>query len=265
MYQKFVVATTPRSTSTDSVISESEYSLCFPVSEAGSRTALVDLGVYTKNRNFRIYGSSKLSKNTPLKLSQECKYDYGGDEEKLFLDSLVSNVPSKYEQTQVVGVPESQAASTGSSHDHEYYNALASSTGDAISPFPELDEFVKKQVLARPGNRGYIRGWMLYESASLLTYQIGGNRYCERIKREHKSNHIAIVVDLNTCVWHQRCLDPECRAGSYKSESRPIPPQIICPLIGDSILDLEVDVALRAAETNGTMLPDHILASLDLP
>jgi hypothetical protein len=269
LYQKFIFATTRPSAPTDASPSEEtvcDYSLLFPVTESGSRTALVDLGVYTKNRNFRIFGSTKLGKNAPLTLHPSCKYPFDGNEEKLFLDSLASVVPDEYSQpipfTSIPGAMGPEAPHhVHQDHDH---GPSVSST-NAVSPYPELDAFVKQVLETRPGHRGFIRGWMLFESSSLLAYQIGGNRYCERIGREHKSNHITIAVDLNRCVWYQRCLDPECRAGHYRSEARPIPPQVICPLLGDDILDLEVDMALREAERNGSLLSDDVLASMDLP
>ena len=52
-------------------------------------------GVYTKNRNFRLFMSSKLGKKSPLTVSDQNQYmpDKGGNsEEQLFCDSLVANV-----------------------------------------------------------------------------------------------------------------------------------------------------------------------------
>ena len=54
------------------------------------------VGVYTKNRNFRLYLSSKLNKNTTLKLANENHYpSFSNDEidhKTIFFDSLVANV-----------------------------------------------------------------------------------------------------------------------------------------------------------------------------
>jgi hypothetical protein len=45
-------------------------------SEDGQPTLVVDRGVYTRNRNFRLYLSSKRSKNTPLLLDPSCTFDF---------------------------------------------------------------------------------------------------------------------------------------------------------------------------------------------
>jgi hypothetical protein len=50
------------------------------------------------------------------------------------------------------------------------------------------------------------------------------NRWCLNIGRAHKSNGIAVEVDLTFLVLTQVCFDPDCRG--YRSE--PIPLPFIC-------------------------------------
>jgi hypothetical protein len=77
-----------------------------------------------------------------------------------------------------------------------------------------------------------------------ITYQIARHKFCERIMRPHKSNHIMIVVTLSTQSmnmndeggvddnnrsslivvsgkWCQRCHDPECKHFNFKEYSLP--------------------------------------------
>ena len=67
------------------------------------RFQILDIsGVYTKNRNFRLYLSSKLRKNNPLVLSEDNKYvpqrvettnrKSPSQEKLIFMDSLIANV-----------------------------------------------------------------------------------------------------------------------------------------------------------------------------
>uniref|UniRef100_UPI00398E79A4 DNA-directed primase/polymerase protein isoform X4 n=1 Tax=Pristiophorus japonicus TaxID=55135 RepID=UPI00398E79A4 len=63
----------------------------------GSDQLFVDLGVYTKNRNFRLYKSSKLGKNTSFEVAEDNQFvpkpqKNVSREELFFLSSLVSNV-----------------------------------------------------------------------------------------------------------------------------------------------------------------------------
>ena len=44
----------------------------------------------------------------------------------------------------------------------------------------------------------------------VLLFFITGNRFCMRVKRNHKSNNIFFVLDLTDQSYHQRCLDPDC-------------------------------------------------------
>lgn len=43
-----------------------------------------------------------------------------------------------------------------------------------------------------------------------LLYTVQGSRYCQNVKREHKSNNVYIVVDMVKRVWAQKCFDPDC-------------------------------------------------------
>lgn len=43
-----------------------------------------------------------------------------------------------------------------------------------------------------------------------IVFEIAGNRYCRRIKRAHRSNHVFFVADLEAEALFQRCHDPDC-------------------------------------------------------
>ncbi|KZV35964.1 DNA-directed primase/polymerase protein [Dorcoceras hygrometricum] len=91
------------------------------------------------------------------------------------------------------------------------------------SPFPALDDFV--ETIASHGNvSGKIRSWYWFSEYGLLVYSMSRNRYCERIGREHKSNHVIYVADLKRAVYYQKCHDPDCRG--YRSPLRPIPDEL---------------------------------------
>jgi len=88
------------------------------------------------------------------------------------------------------------------------------------SPFPALDAFVES--VASVGNvPGHIRSWYWFSEQGVIVYNISGNRFCEIIGRQHKSNHVMYIVDFRTACYYQKCHDPDCRG--YRSPLRPIP------------------------------------------
>jgi hypothetical protein len=65
-----------------------------------------------------------------------------------------------------------------------------------------------------------------------ITLEIGGTRWCNRIGRQHRANHVAWRVDLEAGTAHQTCWDAECRAARYRSRDVPVPPELMpeqCP------------------------------------
>ncbi|NXW59672.1 PRIPO protein, partial [Eurystomus gularis] len=190
----------------------SEFSFLIVNDKDGNKQLFVDLGVYTKNRNFRMYKSSKAGKTVILKIAEDnefvpsCK-DNVSLEEAYFLSSLICNV-SMYVASVLTDSME----------------------GYQDSPYPEIDSFVRSLV-NKDGVQGGIRRWNYFSLEEMLVYDIFGYRWCENIGRAHKSNNIMILVDLKKEVWYQKCHDPVCRENNFKSQSFPLPPRICLPFL----------------------------------
>lgn len=60
----------------------------------------------------------------------------------------------------------------------------------------------------------------------MIVYQMGGSRYCDNIGRQHKSNHVMMIVDLSYGIFYQKCMDSECRKSAFKSSYYSIPSEL---------------------------------------
>ncbi|KAJ8001231.1 hypothetical protein DPEC_G00192190 [Dallia pectoralis] len=196
----------------------------------GQDVLFVDLGVYTKNRNFRLYKSSKVGRNAAFTVAEDNRFISKPErnvsaEESLFLSSLISNVSFTSQKIltwdlpdpEAVKYPKPQCSSTS-------HCASDSLEGFQCSPHKEVDSFVLT-VVNRDGIKGNIRRWNYFVSEQLLVYDILRYRWCQNVNRFHKSNNVMILVDLKEEVWYQKCHDPECR--NFRSSSYPLP-QDIC-------------------------------------
>ncbi|XP_074010577.1 DNA-directed primase/polymerase protein [Numenius arquata] len=213
----------------------SEFAFLIVNGKDGDKQLFVDLGVYTKNRNFRMYKSSKAGKNVILKIAEDNQFVPNCEEnvsleEAYFLSSLICNIRMR-DDTQVLssGFPEERRTSdilnretTRSSRDPM--------EGYQESPYPEIDHFVHSLV-NKDGVQGGIRRWNYFSLEEILVYDISGYRWCENIGRAHKSNNIMILVDLKKEVWYQKCHDPVCREQNFKSQSFPLPPRLCLPFL----------------------------------
>ncbi|GAB4858323.1 hypothetical protein Ancab_009796 [Ancistrocladus abbreviatus] len=200
----------------------------------------VDNAVYSRNRCFRMALSSKAGKNSILlptgrfKCKDMCEKDMfmaslicnmGDDCEKLLIckmeldciKTLRFDTEAKYNSRKPSSDLQEFASTTCT---HEFSGTF--SVGN--SPFPALDAFIES--VASIGNvSGKIRSWYWFSQYGLIVYNMSQNRYCERIGRQHKSNHVMYVVDLQWALYYQKCYDPDCRG--YRSPSRPIPLEVI--------------------------------------
>ncbi|XP_008409909.1 DNA-directed primase/polymerase protein isoform X2 [Poecilia reticulata] len=160
----------------------------------------VDLGVYTKNRNFRLYKSSKVGRNAAFAVAEDNQFTAEpakekSAEENVFLASLVCNVSFTGQRILTWDAPE---------------------TKEVKSPTAQSQQGLDS-------NQG-IRRWNYFSADQLLVYDIAKYRWCENVSRFHKSNNIMIVVDLKEEVWYQKCHDPDCR--NFRSSSFPLPQEI---------------------------------------
>ncbi|CAN4095207.1 unnamed protein product [Withania somnifera] len=201
----------------------------------------VDKAVYSRNRCFRLALSSKAGKTSVLLPSGRFKCK-NMSEEEVFMASLICNMDADVEKllicTMDLDCVKTLQFDTESSRSFQQHSGvrrnfdLNACTSDdrsrtylmGKSPFPYLDVFVES--VASIGNiPGKIRSWFWFSEYALMVYNMSRNRFCERIGRQHKSNHVIYVVDLQRDVYYQKCHDPECRG--YRSSLRPVPDNVI--------------------------------------
>ncbi|XP_018551202.1 DNA-directed primase/polymerase protein isoform X2 [Lates calcarifer] len=192
----------------------------------GQDCLFVDLGVYTKNRNFRLYKSSKVGKNAAFTVADDNQFITKHEkafsaEESVFLASLVCNVSFTGQRILTWDIPDTKESKRP--HCQQGTTNPASLSGCLMSPHQEVDNFVLT-VVRKDGIQGSIRRWNYFAAEQLLVYDIANYRWCENVERFHKSNNIMIVVDLKEEVWYQKCHDPDCR--SFRSSSYALPQEI---------------------------------------
>ncbi|KAI5657830.1 hypothetical protein M9H77_26623 [Catharanthus roseus] len=210
-------------------------------SSAGRETQLfVDTAVYSRNRCFRLPLSSKAGKTSALLPSGRFKCR-DMSEEEMFMASLICSMDFDCEKLLIckmdldcVKALHFDSETTSDLHknssfapdyDFDAYTTDASKTYMmGKSPFPAMDVFIES--VASVGNvSGKIRSWYWFSEYGLMVYSMSRNRYCERIGRQHKSNHVIYVVDVRRGVYYQKCHDPDCRG--YRSPLRLIPDDVV--------------------------------------
>ncbi|XP_002156811.4 DNA-directed primase/polymerase protein [Hydra vulgaris] len=218
------------------------------------KTFLCDLSVYSKNRNFRLYLSSKFSKKIPLTIASENVF--------CFKNKLTKSERRFYKlQNKTFDKDYCQFCDTLVCPDIDGNIRMLTSVGDAlpvtssinpvclvtckerrcdgfkVSPYPDLDQFVLQQASINSLN-GSIRRWIHYEERHMMIYDLDNNRWCANIGREHKSNHVYYVADLRSKVVYQKCHDPNC--ANFKSSEIQIPIEVLPFTDNDVIEQFEI-------------------------
>lgn len=196
----------------------------------------VDTAVYSRNRCFRLALSSKAGKNSVLLPTGRFKCK-DMSEEDMFMASLICKMDIDCEKLLICKMDLDCVKTLYFDTEEKrnfgkYYNAPQRFAVNACtsnlertyfmgkSPFPALDMFIES--IASSGNvSGKVRSWYWFSEYGLMVYNMSRNRYCERIGREHKSNHVMYVIDIKRAVYYQKCHDPDCRG--YRSPLRPVP------------------------------------------
>ncbi|XP_076651277.1 DNA-directed primase/polymerase protein [Halictus rubicundus] len=168
----------------------------------------VDTSVYTKNRHFRIYKSTKWGKQSNLEISNDCKYipsNLHKDKElNIFLDSLVSYFTSKPDlmllEYDKLGTVELKR------FEMQIPKFIHQECNQCYSTYPMLDKYVRDKI--HPGKIRVCKHY--FDSTKMLIYETTGYRYCENIGRCHKSNNVFLIIDLRNKTMYQKCHDKDC-------------------------------------------------------
>ena len=166
----------------------------------GSRLkSMVDVGIYTRNRQFRLYQSSKFGQNRPLVLApikgsaEKCE----SSEIKIFECSLVTKCERSSHHI-VTDVPHTHKTSST--------ETKKAKQQDTDIRNDQVEETIKKMV-----DPGYISVKKILEDGR-IQYKINGNVKC-RIKKDfHNSlNQIYFVFDQRKYVLVQHCFSRSCK------------------------------------------------------
>ena len=226
-----------------------------------SKQVFVDSAVYSKNRNFRMYKSSKLGKNKFLNRAERCVYapiiresdlsfykqlkkkeaanvDINPELYRTFLDSLITNIDFEPRETITF------EAQMWERNQFDQAKVQRSLTGNSLTEipkptklnyfiFPEVEEFVISTLTEKMRSENVevkhginFRSCKNLEANNMYLYELAHYyRYCERIKRFHKSNKVYICVDLTKLVFYQKCFDPDC--SGFRGNEFPIPRELM--------------------------------------
>ncbi|GMF17130.1 unnamed protein product [Phytophthora lilii] len=213
----------------------------------------IDTGVYTRNRMFRVLGSSKFKKQAVLRPLHAPNSALTELDQKLFLNTLVCPYPSleDMELTKRCRFLRCEPSSTVLSRTRRFTTRQPSSkslTSSSVecrkSIYPALDAFIRSQATTG-GVQGEIRAIQMlmtsnspaklanlpgqspdqdqFESTNLantypwmIIYHMARNRWCANIRRPHKSNNVMFIVDIDQRVFYQKCHDPTCQAVDFR-------------------------------------------------
>jgi hypothetical protein len=178
--------------------------------------AIVDPAVYTRNRNFRCVWSTKMVNGSryPLIPTDGANYAPAMSDCAFFRRTLVCDVGMA---PHAVGYPE---LGTVERAVRQHFRRAAE---PAIKK--ATAGTIEDVVIAEFTEGGWVKQRRFNRDSGVLLLFVEGNRFCHRIGREHKSNHIYIVCRLAAGQMVQKCTDPDC--AGFESEPRPIPDDIL--------------------------------------
>ncbi|KEG06188.1 coiled-coil domain-containing protein 111 [Trypanosoma grayi] len=206
---------------------------------------LIDTAVYSRNRMLRCLGSCKLHKTSVLAVegvhgttptaAGAAAALAANDVVALFFASLVTLPVGRRSVISMPPPSVTSAAAAGGRGVPRYGGAQGGGHGDGNvrtcllegadgERYRALAEYVAQQWRAVGGVTCSASGVRQCGERHLLLL-LDGSRYCGNVGREHRSNRVYIIVDLQQRVWAQKCFDPDCCA--YRGTPQPIPDGVL--------------------------------------
>ncbi|CAF4086043.1 unnamed protein product, partial [Rotaria sordida] len=211
-------------------------------SDGSGITWFCDMGVYTKNRAFRLLRSSKFDKQECFTVAPENQWkpilrrvrpsstEPNETERQTFMASLVYfNKPIR----RFIHVDDENLTAIQTINSRIQRSNQSSYITEDIRKmsldYPELINFMTNIARDKKDNGSGIRISRLYKVKEIqndfrwvinLMY-VGDYKYCENIKRHHKQNNIYFIVDMRKGTYRQKCHDPDCKTFQGIEQSLP--------------------------------------------
>lgn len=231
-------------------ISQRDDGLMLVRKEDKALVPFVDMGVYTRNRCFRLAGSCKFGKVVTLAMtaatpggalgrrgiagSRGCEEETACLSRDEFERSLVCNVHAEMillghasrRGDNILDVGRPTCTTVGvkrvRTRDGNGYTAESGMHGDGASTLARLDAYVLSVIGAHGGD---IHGATMLAGSETVVYTLkGGYKYCANVGRHHKSNNVTLLADLRLRAMYQRCFDPDCRG--FRSAAWALPEEV---------------------------------------
>ena len=178
----------------------------------GTSKLFIDTSIYNRNRNLRLWLSSKFGERRPLICANE-KYGHGddGDEPKcpkqIFFESLVTNGHLDDDRYLVFSPPNLNDESNITTAKVNLTESVTS------SPYLEIDEIVSE--LASPGK---VRKIIVNLQQEIVKYEVSGNMFCRTKGGLHRKNNIYFKYFHRSKMIIQDCYDDYCSKSTSMKE-----------------------------------------------
>ena len=209
-----------------------------------SKTYFIDSGIYTKYRNFRLFGSSKFKSrgNRPLKLynySSKKFSNFNNVERKVFLQTFVSYSNKEMENLTVISVKAPLVFARHSSKRalkkksigrtskksgckkvklNDNTNLLTTQLSQKLRYYFEVNVLPKWPKIRKNSKITAIKEFGSFHKTIIIG--LSAVKFCKNVKREHKNNNIYFCVSVNNASYYQKCHSQECKG--YRSEKIPL-------------------------------------------
>ncbi|CAF4089392.1 unnamed protein product [Rotaria magnacalcarata] len=230
------------------VISIADIAYLLVRNKSNKWTLAIDLNVYSKNQQFRLYNSVKHSKNNPHILSATSPFDQQPhlpfsnvlqkslvsfiednkipriyfENKKIMLNlstssgsNLISTISQNFINITLINECIDNLCFTDTNNNiftHSSYNQKQNNIDPSEPGMSIFISFVEKLITSDPRHQGYIYSSVRGNyNKNILFFNIGGNyRFCSYKNDHHRNNTVAIMINTKAFTYTIRCKDADC-------------------------------------------------------
>ena len=200
----------------------------------------VDLHVYSRNQQFRLFECVKHGQNNILVLSNDFPYRKQRNNDLVFILHASMITTANQQASSILHLENNlfsiryksntpntatQKRSLEALNQHMQFKSMRKNRVHALrshikneyqSQPLQIDQkhvaFVQHLISKEPNHQGYIRSWTCGTcSQNIVFFNIGGDyRYCPKKGAHHLRNTVSIIIDTKRNLYSIRCKDPQC-------------------------------------------------------
>lgn len=184
----------------------------FKATEKGmNEKIIIDTGIYTRNRQFRMFGSCKFGRLDDFKLSRINEFQHNSSSTQELINISLAGYYQFHDENFLGKLLQPSGQSIQSTSRTTNLPPVTDNEKTDLQVGSDQLRQVYRHFFKQMSKPGDVRSVVLLQDETFRINFTSAYKYCANVGRSHRNNNIYIIFDQKNLNYQQKCLHPDCR------------------------------------------------------